>query len=54
MKARITKLLEIYKKKYGYTPTVLEFFNLYSSGEFTFSDENENALIKWFEENNLR
>lgn len=53
MNARIKKLLEIYKKKYGYIPTVFEFFTLYSSGEYNFSDENENALIKWFEENKL-
>ena len=53
MNARVKKLLEMYEKKFGYTPTVLEFFNLYSTGEYTFSDENENALIEWFEENKL-
>lgn len=53
MTARVKKLLKTYQKKYGYTPTVFEFFNLYSSGEFSFSDENENALLRWFKENNL-
>lgn len=53
MNARVKKLLKTYQKKFGYVPTVFEFFKLYSSGEYNFSDENENALIRWFRENNL-
>ena len=29
MKARITKLLEIYKKKYGYIPTSIRIFSTF-------------------------
>jgi len=46
-------IIKKYVKKYGYTPTIFELFDLYSQGCLILSDAEENALKIEFENNNL-
>jgi len=42
------KIKANYFKKYGYTPSDNEILNLYTQGELTLTDKQENELIKYF------
>ena len=46
-------IIEKYEKKYGYMPTIKELYNLYTQGELRLTDDEENTLIKEFENNKL-
>jgi hypothetical protein len=37
-----------YLKSYGYLPSDNELFTLYTSGDLTLTDKQENELIKYF------
>tara|TARA_B110000858_G_scaffold150622_1_gene171436 strand:+ start:29 stop:187 length:159 start_codon:yes stop_codon:yes gene_type:complete len=49
MKAIIKKFV----KKFGYTPTLYELYQLYMQGVLNLSDNEENTLIIQFENNKL-
>ncbi len=46
----IKNIIGKYEKKYGYKPSKQELNNLYSSGQLSLTDEEENELIKYFNE----
>lgn len=38
-------IIKKYTEKFGYTPNILELYNLYTQGELILTDSEENALI---------
>jgi len=42
----MNNLLKRYAKHYGYTPTVAELYSLYTQGELSLNDTDENTLLK--------
>ncbi len=44
-------IIKNYAKKFGYTPNILELYNLYTQGELILTDSEENKLIIEFENN---
>ena len=46
----VKKLMEKYEKKYGYKPSKDELHSLYTSGQLSLTDREENELIKYFGE----
>lgn len=39
------KLIATYEKQYGYKPSVQELYSLYTQGELTLTDEQEDELL---------
>lgn len=47
-------IIKKYIKKFGYTPTIYELYNLYIQGALKLSDNQENTLIIEFENNKIK
>jgi len=39
------KLIATYEKQFGYKPSVQELYSLYTQGELTLTDEQEDELL---------
>ena len=44
----LKNIISKYEKKYGYKPTKEELFSLYTSGQISLTDKEENEVIKYF------
>ena len=42
-------IIKKFVKKFGYTPTMYELYNLYTEGSLNLSDNEENILLIEFE-----
>jgi hypothetical protein len=47
------KFIKNWIKKYGYTPSVWELHGLYTSGELSLTDKEEDELLQYFEANGI-
>lgn len=41
-------MIKRYIKKFGYLPTIFELYNLYTQGSLKLTDQEENELIKQY------